>query len=118
MATHPQDSVRHEKPGSPGRDDPVPHVPQPLRAGSRSQCGRNVHVLHTLSIKARPPTKETKMSGLTEIDAVDIWLRYWAGEFQHKIAAHYGINQGRISEIVSGKRFPASKRAAAERLND
>jgi predicted XRE-type DNA-binding protein len=25
---------------------------------------------------------------------------------QHDIAAHYRINQGRVSEVVNGKRFP------------
>ena len=25
-------------------------------------------------------------------DAVDVWLRRWSGEFQHKIAASYDVN--------------------------
>ena len=25
--------------------------------------------------------------------------------FQHQIAAHLGINQGRVSEVLNGKRF-------------
>ena len=28
------------------------------------------------------------------------------GEAQHDAAAHFKINQGRVSEVVSGKRFP------------
>lgn len=28
--------------------------------------------------------------------------------YQHHIAALYGINQGRISEIMNGKRFPGA----------
>ena len=33
------------------------------------------------------------------------WL-YRHGMMQHDIAAHYQINQGRVSEVVNGKRFP------------
>ena len=29
-----------------------------------------------------------------------------SGMMQHDIAAHLGTNQGRVSEILSGKRFP------------
>ena len=45
-------------------------------------------------------------------DAIEIWRRRSAGEAQHKIAAAYNVNQGRISEILSGKRFPAAERLA------
>ena len=45
-------------------------------------------------------------------DAVEIWTRRSAGEAQHKIAAAFDVNQGRISEILSGRRFPAAKRLA------
>lgn len=49
---------------------------------------------------------------LTLNDAIEIWHRRLRGETQHKIAAAFEVNQGRISEIVSGKRFPAPKRLA------
>lgn len=49
---------------------------------------------------------------LTLNDAIEIWHRRSAGEAQHKIAASYDVNQGRISEVLSGKRFPAAKRLA------
>jgi hypothetical protein len=49
---------------------------------------------------------------LTLNDAIEIWRRRSNGEAQHKIAAAYEANQGRISEILSGKRFPAAKRLA------
>jgi hypothetical protein len=29
-----------------------------------------------------------------------------AGMMQHDIAARFGVNQGRVSEVLSGKRFP------------
>ena len=31
--------------------------------------------------------------------------RLRAGDFQHDIAADYRVNQGRISEIATGKRY-------------
>lgn len=43
---------------------------------------------------------------LSEDDALEIIQRYDAGEAQHLIAAAFRVNQGRISEIISGKRFP------------
>lgn len=33
-----------------------------------------------------------------------IWSRLRLGEFQHDIAADLGLNQGRVSEINTGKR--------------
>lgn len=44
---------------------------------------------------------------LTAQDIADIKARLRQGEYQHHIAADYGLNQGRISEINTGKRHPA-----------
>lgn len=33
-----------------------------------------------------------------------IWERLRRGEFQHDIAADLGLNQGRVSEVNTGKR--------------
>lgn len=33
-----------------------------------------------------------------------IWKRLRAGHFQHDIAADLGLNQGRVSEVKTGKR--------------
>jgi hypothetical protein len=52
---------------------------------------------------------------LTCDDAVDIWLRYWAGEFQHDIAAAYGVNQGRINEVLKERTHRGSKAIAARK---
>lgn len=41
---------------------------------------------------------------LTAQDIADIKVRLLLGEYQHHIAADYGLNQGRISEIKTGKR--------------
>jgi hypothetical protein len=51
-------------------------------------------------------------------DAIEIWRRRSSGEAQHKIAAVFEVNQGRISEILTGKRFPAAKRLAQSAQRD
>ncbi|MBN8808762.1 MAG: hypothetical protein J0I47_11115 [Sphingomonas sp.] len=35
------------------------------------------------------------------------FLRAKKGLYNHQIAALFGINQGRVSEVLTGKRFPA-----------
>jgi hypothetical protein len=57
--------------------------------------------------KLRKPTNR-----LTFENAKEVWSRYRAGEYQHQIAAHFKVNQGRISEIITGKRHPGSDRLA------
>ena len=49
---------------------------------------------------------------LTEEDAVVIRSRLLLKEYQHRIAADYDVNPGRISEIKTGKRFPGSREKA------
>ena len=34
------------------------------------------------------------------------FLRQQKGLYNHQIAALFGINQGRVSEVLTGKRFP------------
>lgn len=51
---------------------------------------------------------------LTYDDAVDIWLRYWAGEYQHDIAASYGVNPGRVNEVLKGRRHSGSQTDASK----
>jgi hypothetical protein len=48
-------------------------------------------------------------------DAVECWLLRWQGWYQHRIAAHFGVNQGRISEVLTGKTHEGS-RTAAEKI--
>jgi len=43
-----------------------------------------------------------------------IQLRLAAGEMQHDIAADLGINQGRISEVKTGKRRPSNDNQASQ----
>jgi hypothetical protein len=42
-------------------------------------------------------------------DAVNVWLRYWTGEFQHHIAASYGVNPGRVSEVLKRRKHVGSE---------
>lgn len=54
--------------------------------------------------------RATKTSRTLNLDdAVEIWRRRERGEAQHAIAAQFGVNQGRISEVLSLKRFPEAK---------
>lgn len=50
---------------------------------------------------------------LTFDDAVTIWRRSWAGEYQHNIAATYGVNPGRVNEVLKERKYPLSKPLAA-----
>ena len=54
---------------------------------------------------------------LAQEDAIMIWLRYWHGEFQHNIAASYGVNPGRVNEVLKERLHRGSKTVAANRLN-
>jgi len=51
---------------------------------------------------------------LTFDDAVQVWLRYWSGEYQDRIAASYDVNQGRVNEVLKERRHPGSKQAALQ----
>jgi hypothetical protein len=46
-------------------------------------------------------------------DAVDIWLCHWAGEYQHNIAASYGVNPGRVNDVIKHRKHPDSLAVAA-----
>jgi hypothetical protein len=52
---------------------------------------------------------------LTFDDAVDIWLRHRQGEYQHHIAAQYGINPGRVNDVLKERAHFGSKTIAAEK---
>jgi predicted XRE-type DNA-binding protein len=49
---------------------------------------------------------------LTREHAVAIWRLRWQGLCQHKIAAALDLNQGRVSEVLSSKRFPEAEALA------
>lgn len=52
---------------------------------------------------------------LTFDDAVDIWLRRWSGQFQHKIAADYDVNSARINDVLKERTHIGSKQVAASK---
>ena len=49
---------------------------------------------------------------LTFEDAVQVWLIYWKGEFQNRIAARFDCNPARISEVLKGKLHPVGEQVA------
>lgn len=55
---------------------------------------------------------------LTFKDAIEVWLRSWRGEFQHQIAALFGVNQGRVNEVLKERVHIGSKKAAETERSD
>lgn len=49
---------------------------------------------------------------LTFQEAVETWLYSWAGEYQHQIAARFGVNQGRVSEVLNEHKHTGSREMA------
>jgi len=49
---------------------------------------------------------------LTFDDAVEIWLRHWSGEYQHHVAAKFGVNPGRVNDVLKGRKHFGSEAAA------
>jgi len=45
-------------------------------------------------------------------EAVQVWLRYWAGEYQDRIAASFDVNPGRVNEVVKLRKHLGSREAA------
>jgi hypothetical protein len=66
-----------------------------------------------MKLKVANDNKETYR--LAFDDAVDIWLRHWAGHYQHHIAADYRCNSARINEVLKGKRHPGSREVAEKK---
>jgi hypothetical protein len=60
---------------------------------------------HSRSLRRQSPR-------LTLEDAIEVWKRAFLGESQHHIAQAFGVNQGRINEILKGRRHPGSREAA------
>ncbi len=54
---------------------------------------------------------------LTFEDAVDVWVRHWNGEYQHHIAASYGVNPGRVNEVLKEHKHIGSQQAAKTKLH-
>lgn len=54
-------------------------------------------------------TTETPTHTLTFEDAVDVWLRSFKGEYQHRIAASYDVNPGRVNDVLKGRLHAGSR---------
>ena len=48
-------------------------------------------------------------------EAVDVWLRHLAGQFQHEIAAAYVINVRAVNHVLNEKTHVGSRQEAAQR---
>ena len=51
---------------------------------------------------------------LTFEDAVSVWKRHLGGEYQHHIAASFGVNPGRVNDVLKGRKHAGSERLARE----
>ena len=49
---------------------------------------------------------------LTFDDAVQVWLRHWEGEFQHRIAAAFDVNPARVNDVLHEREHVGSKKVA------
>jgi hypothetical protein len=62
-------------------------------------------------------TIKSKPYRLTFDDAVYVWLRHRRGEFQHRIAASYDVNPGRVNDVIKERKHFGSRAEAAKRLS-
>jgi hypothetical protein len=49
---------------------------------------------------------------LTFDDAVEIWRRFWRGEFQNRIAADFDVNPGRVNDVLKERAHKGSRTSA------
>jgi hypothetical protein len=80
-----------------------PGCPERSRGGTREIDGSDVlgNFFHTRLGDCQMATRKK----LTPEQVSIIKARIAEGEYQHRIAADFDLNQGRISEIATGKRF-------------
>jgi hypothetical protein len=52
---------------------------------------------------------------LTFDDAVAVWDLHLDGVYQHKIAARFGVNPGRVNEVLKGHKHSGSEQVARAR---
>lgn len=50
---------------------------------------------------------------LTFEDAVEVWRRHWAGEYQNRTAAFFDVNPGRVNEVLKERAHIGSREAAS-----
>lgn len=61
-----------------------------------------------------PRPEKRKRAKLNDQTIYEIRRRLRQGQYQHDIAADLGINQGRVSEVKTGKRRPANDNEAQD----
>jgi hypothetical protein len=61
-----------------------------------------------------PPVRARHTGGLSEKDAIDIWIARWLRVRQKDLLVRYQCDSRRLYEIWWGDRFPASRRKAAD----
>lgn len=49
---------------------------------------------------------------LTFNEAAEVWRLRAAGWFQHQIAAKFGVNPGRVNEVLKERKHPGSRTSA------
>jgi hypothetical protein len=59
-----------------------------------------------------PPAHRPPQRGLTEADAVDIWIARWLRIRRKDLIDRYGCDPRRLYEIWEGKRFAGSREKA------
>ena len=57
-------------------------------------------------------TRRKSSRRLTLQDAVKVWKLRATGMFQHRIAALFDVNPGRVNEVLKGRKFPEARRLA------
>ncbi len=62
-------------------------------------------------------TTKLKPYHLSFDDAVHVWLRHWQGEYQHRIAASYDVNPGRVNDVLKERKHFGSRTEAAKRIS-
>jgi hypothetical protein len=53
-------------------------------------------------------------TALTRADAIEVWQMHWNGMFQHHIAQRFGVNPGRVNEVLKERRHVGSREEAAK----
>lgn len=56
--------------------------------------------------------KPTPKPYLTFPEAAEVWQRHWQGEFQHHIAAHFGVNPARVNDVLKERTHIGSRETA------
>ncbi|TGU01276.1 hypothetical protein [Mesorhizobium sp. M5C.F.Ca.ET.164.01.1.1] len=57
-------------------------------------------------------TKPKMRKSLTFTDAIEVWRLRASGWFQHQIAARFGVNPGRVNEVLKERKHVGSRDSA------